>query len=143
MTCQILLITFSCIVAYMSTIGAFRHLSALTPPQQARAIKVQWIAQPFAVVNFGVSKSSVALVVIRILGPNARVRRWTLYAIIGITMLLTVLGVLLMFLQCRPSRALWDSGVPATCWSGYVYWCWITANSSKSLSWKAEIPLTR
>ena len=124
LTPKILLIALAGLITYQSSISGFGHMDTLSPAEQLQAVKVNYITQPFGVLNFGVSKASVAFVILRILGPDAKVRKWSIFVLVTVTTILTILGVFFIFFQCNPPSALWTPGLPASCWSGYQYWCW-------------------
>ncbi|XDG02764.1 hypothetical protein ABKA04_002379 [Annulohypoxylon sp. FPYF3050] len=60
------------------------------------------------------SKTSFALTLIRIAGPRLKVvLRIIIISMNGIT----CVSVVLRWLQCRPTRMIWDSGASGTCWN--------------------------
>lgn len=66
------------------------------------------------------AKMSVALLILRLLGPSAVRRKWSLYVTICLTFVIGALACILTFVQCNPPRALWEppSQVPgAKCWN--------------------------
>ncbi|KAI9655764.1 MAG: hypothetical protein M1821_005199 [Bathelium mastoideum] len=108
-------------VTYYASIGGCRHLFYLTPTQQLLAVKYNWITQPWGIFGFGTGKISVALLILRILGPNIFWRKWILYVTMAVVFTTTSLACILTFVQCDPPRALWTPQLvaehKATCWN--------------------------
>ena len=86
-----------------------------------------WIAQPFAVFNFGVSKIAVACVILRILPPDEKRLRWILFTLIAFTGICAILGAIFVFVHCNPPSLLWmgDPKNPSlSCWNPTSYYDW-------------------
>ncbi|RAL06523.1 uncharacterized protein BO97DRAFT_447481 [Aspergillus homomorphus CBS 101889] len=91
---------------HLAVIGAARHVYYLTTTQQLQVVKYEWIAQTFGVLGFATSKTSVALQIRRILGPNSRRTRWLLWLIISLTYTIYGIDYIFSFVQCTPPRAI-------------------------------------
>ncbi|KAJ5281523.1 integral membrane protein [Penicillium angulare] len=115
-----LFLTLAAFVTYLASIGGCRHLYYLSTAQQLQAVKYNWITQTWGIAGFAVGKSSVALQIIRILGPNDHWIKWTCWVLIGSTSLFCGLDCLFGFVQCNPPRALWDPSVAQNCWDTSV-----------------------
>ncbi len=66
------------------------------------------------------AKISVALLILRLIGPVTFWRRWFLYLIIFLSTIIGTLTVIFEFASCNPPRALWVplSQIPgARCWN--------------------------
>ena len=66
------------------------------------------------------AKISVALLILRLIGPLTFWRRWFLYLIIFLSPVIGILTVIFEFASCDPPRALWVplSQIPgARCWN--------------------------
>lgn len=88
-------------------------------------IKFNWITQPFALANYGVSKVAVALVILRILPPEQKRLRWASYALIAFTSVFTILGTIFVFVQCKKPSQLWNSPtISDGCWDRWSYYDW-------------------
>ncbi|KAF2233452.1 hypothetical protein EV356DRAFT_201381 [Viridothelium virens] len=111
-----LTIVTASLITVLAQNGGFRHLASLPADTHSRAVKLDWIEQPSMVFNFGVSKVSTSLLILRLMSPNSKKTRRLLYFIIAITTLLTTLAVIFIFAQCKPPRALWTPNIPAKCW---------------------------
>ena len=128
----------SCLVTYLTSVGGFRHLASLTPQQQVDSVKWNWITQPFFVANFGVSKLATSLLILRLLGPNSKARKWFLYIIMSFTSVLTICFCIFIYAQCNPPRALWTPGLPARCWSANAYQGVVLAQAGKLRCYQIE-----
>ena len=108
------------LVTYLASIGGFRHMFYLPPPEQLRAVKWNWIALVFGILLFATGKIAVALLIIRILSPSSDWRKKVLYGIIILAVIFNTLGAILGFVQCSPPRALWTPNFPSSCWDPRV-----------------------
>ena len=106
-------------VTYYASIGGTRHLAFLTGPEIVNAVKFNWLSQPCAIFALFTTKASVAFLVLRLLGPQEKVRKYILYFVIATIFLFNTLGLIFTFVQCSPVKALWDQSLlaqGATCW---------------------------
>ena len=78
------------------------------------------VARVLTALAQGLSKVSVALLVLRFAGRIVVWRRLFLYACIASTLLLSVLHGILIYVQCNPIRALWETIPGARCWEPTV-----------------------
>ena len=100
-----------------------RHLYYLPPSQKEYASKLDWISQPFNIMSLATGKVSVALLILRLLGPSAFWRRFLLYTICILSIVLGILGATFTFVQCKPARTLWEGPIKnpnAKCWDPSV-----------------------
>jgi hypothetical protein len=118
----------SVLYTQLATIGGFRHIVYLSPDQQLKVVKFQWCLQPVFLFNFGLSKLSVGLLILRLIGPNVKVRRYFIWVLNIITMIYTILAVIFVFVQCDPPAALWDPVLAETarCWNPEDYMAFAT-----------------
>ena len=61
-------------------------------------------------------KMSVALLILRLIGPNIVWRKWMLYVAMASVFLINALGCILALVQCGPPRALWATDMSSNCW---------------------------
>lgn len=66
-----------------------------------------YIVQPLAIMCIAVSRTSVAVLVLRILGPRNLWRKWFLWFSIVSTLVLSTLTSIVIFAACKPVAALW------------------------------------
>ena len=121
---KILFLVLASFVAYFASIGGCRHLVYLTPEQQSMAVKYNWISQPWGIFAFATGKISIALLLLRLIGPKTIWRKWILYSTIISVFIINALGCILTFVQCNPPYALWTPQLVAaghaSCWNPQV-----------------------
>ena len=99
--------------------GGARHIYYLNPVQLEIILRYFTINQPFAIMSSAFGKASVAILILRIIGPNTFWRKWFLYINLGLYMLISALCSIFAFVRCSPVRALWEVQLlpTAKCWS--------------------------
>lgn len=107
-------------MTYLADKGGCRHLYYLTTDQQLLVVKFNWITQVWGIFGFATGKSSVALQIKRILGPNDNWMKWLLWFLMLSTTIFCGLDCLFGIVQCDPPRALWEPWIPHTCWNTNV-----------------------
>lgn len=122
LTALILYISTTIAETFSATNGGGRHLYYLKPAQVEFVTKVTWIENPLGIMALAIAKMSVAFLILRLIGPSTRWRKWSLYLSIGLTFTIGALACILTFAQCNPPRALWEpTKVPdAKCWKPKV-----------------------
>lgn len=84
------------------------------------ASRINWIAQPFAIMGLAFGKISVAFLLLRLIGPKSCWRRNFLYFSMIASFLFCALACIFTFAQCRPVQALWNPSLVASgqakCW---------------------------
>ena len=68
----------------------------------------------------GISKVSVALLILRFTGYVVMWRRWFLYVCIFSSLIFSTISVILLYVQCVPVSALWEPIAEAHCWNPEV-----------------------
>ena len=119
----------------MASSGGARHAYYLTEPQLLYVTKLGYIAQPIATIAQGLSKISVAFLLIRILGSViSTFRKRSLWLIIIITAVNSVIQAFLTFYQCQNPEALWNPVLAKTtyCWNPSVQANFAIYTSSQS-----------
>ncbi|EFY89839.1 hypothetical protein J3458_001505 [Metarhizium acridum] len=121
-----MLFTLVLYVAYAGTltrligIGGMRHLSYLSPEQRVQAGKWSWVSQPFVVMGFATGKISVGLLLLRVVWETAHWRKRIVIFAITSALVITVINIVLTFVQCSPVEALWNPALvaqaKAKCW---------------------------
>ena len=88
------------------------------------ASRLNWIAQPFAIMGLAFGKISVAFLLLRLIGPKSFWRRNFLYFTMIGSFLFCALATIFTFVQCNPVQALWNPTlVPAgqaKCWEPHT-----------------------
>lgn len=95
--------------------GQFRHVGSLSPVQIGNILRIDMFARMFSSMAQGLSKVSVALLVLRFSGRVVTWRRRFLIACIVSTIVFTILNVLFIWIQFSPVRALWTKVPGAKC----------------------------
>ncbi|KAJ5738781.1 hypothetical protein N7493_001936 [Penicillium malachiteum] len=116
----VLFVILSGFTTYMAKQGGFRHLADLSTHEKITAVKWNWITQEWGISGLVAGKVSVALQLLRIIGPNNKHTRWVLYALITSLIAFSLVDCIITFAQCDPPRALWDSVPNAKCWNSSV-----------------------
>lgn len=96
--------------------GGTRHLYYLTPQQRSAVIKLDWIIASLSIVALAAIKTSIALFMLRLIGPNSVWRKWFLYLNLIFIYVISIVTCVILFVQCNPSRALWENVPGARCW---------------------------
>ena len=119
---QVLYISTTIAETFAATNGGGRHLYYLKPADVQLVTKVTWIENPLGIMALAIAKMSVAFLILRLIGPSTRWRKWSLYLSIVLTFIIGALACILTFAQCNPPRALWEpTEVPwAKCWKPSV-----------------------
>ena len=104
----------------MVSLGGFKHAASLTEVQMRDIRRWTPVARVFTALAQGLSKVSVALLVLRFAGRIVVWRRLFLYACITSTLILSLLHGILIYVQCDPVRALWETVPGARCWQATV-----------------------
>lgn len=86
-------------------------------------MKMMWVSQAFSNTAAAFGELSVSFFVLRLLGHTNVWRKRIVWAIVTLTVTLTSILLILMFIQCKPVGALWapeiDAG--AKCWDRTMY----------------------
>lgn len=91
----------------MGSLGGCRHLYYLErdPGQAIKAIRLNWITQPFAIMSLATGKISVAFSIMRFMGDSKWRRAFLIWvSMIGSTIFCGI-AIILTCVQCRPVEA--------------------------------------
>ncbi|RAL68231.1 hypothetical protein DID88_008934 [Monilinia fructigena] len=112
-----LFISYGTLMTYEWKLEGFRHLYYLLPAQVMKVAKINYMIQVNIVFAFITGKAAVGFLVLRIMsGDSTTWRRWLVYGAMGLTALINGLDCIFTYVQCSPSRALWNPSIPHTCW---------------------------
>ena len=83
---------------------------------------VNYIIQFITTFSYAPAKTSVGLLVLRIIGPIGHARRggWRRWFIGGTLILIwmaTIVNCIMTYTQCSPAAALWNPSIPHECWN--------------------------
>lgn len=96
-------------VSVLSGLG--NHLRLLDPPEIVKAVKWSWIGQIVAIHAIGFGKLAVIAFLLRIQERTQNKKAWFLWFIGISNVILNIDQMVLILLQCSPSRKLWDQSV--------------------------------
>ena len=99
--------------------GYGRHPYYLGPQQTSMAVRWSTRAFTAGVLAFAVPKLSVTILLTRLLNPR-KSQIYIMYFLSSLTILGSILAVLFLWLQCRPTEGLWDPSIHAKCWAPLV-----------------------
>ncbi|KAL9585096.1 MAG: hypothetical protein Q9212_001722 [Teloschistes hypoglaucus] len=117
--------------------GLGNHIGLLWVPQLVKALRWSWIGQIIAVQAIGFGKIAVIAFLLRIQERNSKLKKlaWFLYFIAVSNVIINIDQMILILLQCSPSRKLWNPSVPGTCYHirrtnnvGYFQGSWAAAS---------------
>ena len=66
------------------------------------------------------AKISVAALLLRLIGPNTKWRKWFLYAVSILSFIFSVVTSIITFTQCDPPRALWEKVPGSHCANPHI-----------------------
>lgn len=103
----------------MLTIGAAhglgRHFSTLDVQQAHLAAMYGWINLALALVAIGLGKIAIIAFIVQIQGYNEPWRSAFLWFIGASTLGINIITVILIFTQCVPAQAIWDTTLRGLC----------------------------
>lgn len=106
------------------TKGLGRHFASLTPAQQQDALFYTiGLVEIFSIIVCMWGRLSFATFLLYIIGPNDKKKRWALWAVIAVQILINLVVAIQIYAQCGPHvTALWNYVVAAhaTCQSPMV-----------------------
>lgn len=91
----------------------------LSPEQRLLAMKYEFLSEPFGITGTTLARISFATFLLKFCVAS-RPWHWTLWSIIWIQAVGNAVVAILIFLQCQPATALWDSNAGGTCWTPQV-----------------------
>lgn len=86
--------------------GFGQNVMSLEVDQVAEAIKMEMIGQTFAVIGMAVAKVSMGLFLLRLVA--VRWHKIAIWTMIIALMSVSVLTAIMFWVQCLPSRGIWD-----------------------------------
>lgn len=135
---QVLSIINGSILTACVSLGLGKHPFVVDPDQLSYLQKLYLISLPFASLTLSLPPIAVAILLDRLIEPK-RPLKWVLYSVPALQVIVTAVDIVLIFVQCSPTSALWyREGTRAECWNSrviisYVYFV-SSICSSKSCS---------
>ena len=96
--------------------GGTHHFYYLAPQQRSVVFKLDLIIASISIGALAALKTSVVIFMLRLIGPNSIWRKWFLYFNLLSIYVISILTCVILFVQCNPSRALWEPVPSAKCW---------------------------
>ncbi|KAF2201389.1 hypothetical protein GQ43DRAFT_440644 [Delitschia confertaspora ATCC 74209] len=113
--------------------GLGRHMYYIPPQNGIPFLKWIFILQSFTFFTLAFAKTSIALFIMRLMGPDRYWRKRFLLLNIAIFFIFTILTTIFDLVACRPLKANWDHTTPnAKCWPLKVNANWAIFISSYS-----------
>ena len=113
--------------------GLGLHASELGPEGVSQAMKLQWAFQPGAVLSNTVARISISFLLVRLF-PRNKALKWGLVVLATLNTAAAIVGVTLIYTQCRPAAKLWDSDLEGYCMSGQIQVALATTKAGKFTS---------
>ncbi|KAL8758037.1 MAG: hypothetical protein Q9199_001767 [Rusavskia elegans] len=106
-------------------LGLGKHTYAIDPRKISSALKLYTVAVPFGLTVLGVPMVAIAIVLKNLIASTKR-HTWILFFFPILQLVLTTVGVVLLFNECKPTSTLWNQRPGAKCWDSritirYVY----------------------
>ena len=102
------------------SLGGCRHVYYILADQGFNGLvdvtRLWTILQPLGVMAVAVGITSVAILILRIMGRSIWRRRFLYFSIVS-TLVISITASVLLFAACKPVKGLWDPLVQASCWS--------------------------
>lgn len=130
------------ILAVAVNSGSGRHIATLTIPQAERALLLTTVSFIPGIMSYIVPKFAVILLIKDLLSPS-RLHMVAIWIWSVVSAVLTVVCIIVVYIQCDPPRAFWTIGLNARCWDPVVLMATsITASASSALFdfWLALYP---
>lgn len=100
-------------------LGYGKRFTNFTPQRYADIVKVELIAQTFAVVAFAPTKCAVGATIMRVF-PGRILHAVLWFLMITVTVIFFLCAIF-DFVQCNPASHMWNPTIPAKCWNPIVY----------------------
>lgn len=99
-------------------------------------LKLNYIAQPINTMSEVFGKISIAFFLLRVMGATSRWKKWSLYILITLTVVIGIITSFLTFFQCDDPRALWDKAhyPNVKCWNPMVETRWAIFTSCRLIA---------
>ncbi|RMJ28491.1 hypothetical protein PHISP_00618 [Aspergillus sp. HF37] len=147
------------IVSYSVTLGFGRHTAAVIAEHglERTATTAFWqiVAFPFNIGAFSFPNISISILVSDLLDPNILRTRF-LYGMSIVQVVFALLNVVIVFVQCSPTKKLWNPSSPGTCWDPAVFndfSYWVSAYTTMTdiilavvpirVFWTLQMPLSK
>ena len=114
-TSKIMISVADSLISYYLVRGGARHSFYLTPAQITLIMKYSVISQPLGIISVVFGKTSVALLLLRIIGPVSTWRKRFIFGNLLLYWATTGVIIIVGFVRCSPTRAIWEPVPGSTC----------------------------
>ncbi|KAF4973275.1 hypothetical protein FZEAL_9374 [Fusarium zealandicum] len=116
----------SALVQASVDLGLGRHTVAVAsePGGHERMVltkKIQVIAYPFNIVAYSLPNVAILILIERLAGRTETISRLFLRGIVTVQLILASVSIIIIFVQCQPTKYLWDQSIDGTCWGPNVF----------------------
>ncbi|KAH7203641.1 hypothetical protein DER44DRAFT_811159 [Fusarium oxysporum] len=108
-------IVASSLVQTSADLGLGRHTAAVAsePGGTQRMVKtkiLQVVGYPFNIMAYSLPNAAILILIERLVGKTKTISRRFLRVVVAIQIMLALASVIITFVQCRPTKMLWDHG---------------------------------
>ena len=119
--------------AVATSFGFGRHGYYVSPQHQITIMKHTLIGSVLAMLGQLLIKSSICLLLLRLLGSAvARRRKLFLHTLMLVVCVCNSLNLIVLLAQCRPITKIWDKRVEGSCWNPKVQYGFACAQGGLS-----------
>lgn len=120
---QLLYLGSLIISTLVANAGGARHVYFIPLPTAIYVVKLTYIVQPFSIMCNAMAKTSITILLQRLMGHDAFIKKTILWTAMGIFWILCILTSIIAFTDCSPPSAHWnltDPNAQNECWPNYV-----------------------
>lgn len=131
---KVLSLVFGAILTASVQAGLGKHTFAIELDAVVKTIKLYSISMPFGILSVSLPTISLAIILDNITAPTRR-RRWLLFSLPALNVIIKITNVILIFTTCPPARTLQDLEPLSRCFSGHVVIDYIYFTTCTSISY--------
>ncbi|KAL8676410.1 MAG: hypothetical protein Q9186_007074 [Xanthomendoza sp. 1 TL-2023] len=122
---QVSSVIYGAILTAAVQMGLGKHPYAIDPTKVSKTLKLYIAAVPFGLITLSLPTLAIAICLNNLIVPTKR-QLYILYFFPTLQIVMAVVGIVLIFTQCKPQSALWSFQPGARCLDksvvlGYVY----------------------
>lgn len=144
---QLISLIYGALLTASVRLGLGKHPYAIDPSKMSQMLKLYTMATPFGILVLALPTLAIAIVLADLIGSTRR-HTWILYLFPVLQILIGIIGIILLFTQCKPASTLWRAQPGPRCldpsrMTGYVYFMsgmlvirsdWLTYQRTRSQS---------
>ena len=122
---QLISLIYGALLTASVRLGLGKHPHAIDPSKMSQMLKLYTMATPFGILVLALPTLAIAIVLADLIGSTRR-HTWILYLFPVLQILIGIIGIILLFTQCKPASTLWRAQPGPRCldpsrMTGYVY----------------------